>query len=132
MMKGMMANMSARPGVDPARTEAMKAALMDSFGRLTPRLLDGAAEIMAQDFTTAQLHDVLTYYQSPTGQAMVHKMPEITRQSVQLGVALVPQMMRDFETDYCSRVACTAQEQQMFSQLNARLAQGAPSAPVSR
>jgi hypothetical protein len=91
---------------------------------------------MAQDFTTAQLHDMLAYYRSPTGQAMLHEMPEITRQSLQLGASLVPQMMRDFEADYCGRITCTAQEQQGFAQLNARLSQtpapaAAPSAPVS-
>ena len=122
-LKTMMAGMSAAGGVDNPRATAMKAALSDSFDKMMPRLIDGAAEIMAQDFTAGQLRDMLAFYQSPTGQVVVHRMPEVTQQSLRIGASLVPQMMRDFEADYCGRVTCTPQEQQAFAQLNARLAQ---------
>ena len=122
-LKTMMAGMSAQGGADNPRTAAMKTALSDSFDKMMPRLIDGAAEIMAQDFTAGQLRDMLAFYQSPTGQALVRKMPEVTQQSLRIGASLVPQMMRDFEADYCGRVTCTPQEQQAFAQLNARLAQ---------
>ena len=122
-LKTMMGALSGSGGSDNPRTTAMKAALSDSFDKMMPRMIDGSAEIVAQDFTVDELRDMLAFYQSPTGQVVVRKMPEVIEQGRRIGVALVPQMMHDFETDYCGRVTCTPQEQQAFAQLNARLAQ---------
>jgi uncharacterized protein len=125
----MSSSLRAQSGQDAARAEAVQAALGDSLQDMMPRLMQGTARIMAQDFTTAELRGMLAFYQSPTGQAVLRRMPEITRQSAQMSVALLPDFMRKFESDYCSRITCSAQEQQAFAQLNARMAQGrAPAA----
>ena len=118
-------------GADPAREQAMKAALTDSVDRMIPKVLQGTVQIMAQDFTVEQLRGMLAFYQSPTGQAVLQKMPEVTSQSIRLSRSLIPAMMRDFETDYCRRIACTDKEQAAFAQVNARLSQAfaAPPAP---
>ena len=134
-LKAMMSSMTGQAGgADVVRARAMQAALSDSLERMMPKVLQGTVQIMAQDFTTEQLRAMLAFYQSPTGQAVLQKMPQITQQSVRLSLSLVPQMMRDFETDYCGRITCTDKEQQAFAQVNARMAaqaQAAANAPVA-
>ena len=120
-LKGMLATTLQGQGVD---------ALGDGIDELTPKVIRSTARIMAQDFSAAELRDMLAFYQSPTGQSVLRRMPEITRQSVQVSLSLLPDFMRRFEADYCGRITCSAQEQQAFAQLNTRLAQGRASGPA--
>jgi hypothetical protein len=131
-MHSMMSTMAqSAGGADTARQQAMQAALGDSIDKMMPRVLHGTVEIMAQDFTVDELRGMLAFYQSPTGQAVLQKMPVITQQSMRLSLSEVPQMMRDFQTDYCHRVTCTDKEHEAFAQMNARFAQLSSPPPSS-
>jgi uncharacterized protein len=123
-VKGLLStSLQADAGGDPARAQALQAALGDSLDQMMPKVLEGTARIMAQDFSAQELRDMLAFYQSPTGQAVLRRMPEVTQQSMQVSLSLLPGFLRTFETSYCRRVACSAREQQAFAQMNARMAQ---------
>ena len=60
-------------------------------------------DLYANTFTEAQIDDLLAFYKSPTGQVVIEKIPELTRNCMQLAqqkmIALQPQLkeiMRDF------------------------------------
>ena len=131
-LKTMMAtSIEGRTTNDPARTQALQAALGDSLDDMMPKVLQGTARIMAQDFSAGELRAMLAFYQSPTGQTVLRRMPEITRQSMQVSLSLLPGFMLKFEGDYCGRVTCSAQEQQAFAQANARLNMMAEARPAA-
>ena len=131
-LKTMFGSMMAHTGgADSAHAQAVQAALSDSIDKMIPRVLQGTVQIMAQDFTADQLRGMLAFYRSPTGQAALQKMPEITAQSIRLSQSLIPQMLRDFEADYCRRITCSDKEQQAFAQVNARMSQSFAAAPPS-
>lgn len=51
------------------------------------------AKIYSDNFTEAQIDDILVFYRSPTGKAMVEKLPQLTQQSMQIA----QQRMADLE-----------------------------------
>lgn len=125
-MRGMMTTMmKSAGGADGARQQAVQGALSDSLDKMMPKVLHGTVEIMAEDFTAEELRGMLGFYRSPTGQAVLRKMPAITQQSMRLSLSLMPQMMRDFQADYCARVTCTDKEKAAFAEVGDRMAQTA-------
>ena len=97
-----------------------------------PKIVRQTAMIMAQDFTAEQLEAMLAFYRSPTGQAVLQQMPLITRQAMQTSNGLLPGFTEKFRADYCARVTCTDQDNQVFAQIAAHMAHApAPVAPAA-
>lgn len=51
------------------------------------------ADIYARNFTEKEIADMLAFYQSETGKAMVAKMPQMTQESMQITMGMMQQMM---------------------------------------
>lgn len=120
---GVMQGSMAKSGADAAHVQAIATAVNEAMRAVTPQVVDRSAALWAQDFTIGQLQEILAFYQSPTGQAVIAKTPEIAQQSAGVSIALLPQMVRVMQASYCRQVACTAQETQMFAALEARMRQ---------
>jgi uncharacterized protein len=56
-----------------------------SWSKLEPAMTD----IYRKNFSQKEVNDLLVFYQSPTGQAMIAKMPEVMQESMQIGQAQV-------------------------------------------
>jgi hypothetical protein len=123
--------------------DLMKVEVADMEAKMLPKI----AEIYAENFSEKQLNDILAFYASPTGQALLDKQPALAREA-QLAVApLVPPMQRDMIdklfAHVCQIQACTpAQRQQLEATrtqvLNKLLAQptvlppaAAPASPLA-
>jgi hypothetical protein len=123
--------------------DALKSYVVDLMAKMLPKI----AEIYAENFSEQQLNDILAFYASPTGQALLDKQPALAREA-QLAVApLVPPMQRDMIdklfAHVCQIQACTpAQRQQLEATrtqvLNKLLAQptvlppaAAPASPLA-
>jgi hypothetical protein len=94
--------------------DLMKVEVADMEAKMLPKI----AEIYAENFSEQQLNDILAFYASPTGQALLDKQPALAREG-QLAVApLVPPMQRDmidklFE-HVCQVQACTSAQRQQI------------------
>ena len=108
------------------RAKAIVAAVGDGMNSITPQIAAASVSAIAKDFTVEQLHDLLAFYQSPTGQVALRKLPAITRQTTTVMVAYLPQMMAGVEDSYCSRVACSSRERKALEAVAARLAAARP------
>lgn len=93
-MEVMMQNMSAQLGVQPAEQPTFdeyhnKLMLVIreemSWAKMEPEML----KIYAANFTDAQIDDLITFYKSPTGRALVEKLPAINRDAMQMGQAMM-------------------------------------------
>lgn len=69
-------------------------------------------DLYANTFTEAQIDDLLAFYKSPTGQVVIEKMPELTRNCMQLAqqkmIAIQPQLkqlIRDFAKEVAPPLA---------------------------
>jgi hypothetical protein len=109
-----------------ARAKAMVAAVGDGMNSIMPQVIDTSVSAMAHEFTEDQLRDILDFYQSPTGQVMLRKMPAIARQSNSAIVTYLPQMMAGVEDSFCSRVTCSSKERKGLEAAAARMAAAHP------
>ena len=101
-----------------------------SMHKFLPQLLDAQAEAYAESFDEHQLNDILAFYQSPTGQVMREKLPEIAGRSAEAMGKVLPALMVDILEGVCSQTTCTDQQQKTLAALKQRLASTpAPSAP---
>lgn len=56
-----------------------------AFATRRPDLVRNARDVYARNFTTQQLGDMLGFYDSPTGQVLVEKLPTVTLESMRGG-----------------------------------------------
>lgn len=101
----------------PEEMAAFKQQVLDKLfsGFDSQKLTDNLAQIYSQEFSSDQLQDLATFYDSPTGQAAIAKMPEIGMKQQQLLLpqlqAVIPQvtqMEKDFAAQHQAAPASPA------------------------
>ncbi len=90
------------PDLQKPLVEAMTA-LQPEFMKLQPEVVDIMASSFASHFTEAELKDILTFYNTPTGKKYVAEMPKVIQES--LAVA------RDWGSKLSDRVVARLREE---------------------
>jgi hypothetical protein len=107
--------------VDTAKTPEAKqriAAVMDSMTKtVLPRMFDEMAGYYAADFTKEQLQSLLSFYQSPTGQALKANAPTLAQQIGGSMVRMMPKLQLSVLDKVCNETECTDQQQQQLAAL---------------
>jgi hypothetical protein len=106
-MRGQMSQMMMTQlrAADVPEAQAEKVAelqkrMMDlAFEELSfAKMKDDYVEVYASVFTVEELRDLVAFYRTPTGQAFVEKMPELTRRSMEFvntrAMKLLPEMKK--------------------------------------
>jgi hypothetical protein len=101
----------------PEAKQAMAMVMDKMTTTVVPRLFDEMAGYYAQDFTSDQLRDILAFYQSPTGKAMVANAPVLAQQIGGSMVKLMPALQLSVMDKVCSQVSCTPEQQQQLAAL---------------
>ncbi len=99
--------------------ESFSTALEASF----PDLIDSMASVYARTLTKQELNDSLTFYRSPSGQAILSKLPEMMRQAMPMTMQMMPRIAAAAERDFCSRETCSETERAVFRRMQTTLAQ---------
>ena len=107
-----------------ATVNAFRKAAAEVMQDLVPKILNLQIRIYAETFDDRQLSDILAFYQSPTGQVMRAKLPEIASKAAVQVAALTPTIQLQIVEKVCAETACTAAEQRMITQLKQRAAAG--------
>lgn len=109
VMPQMMARLARN---NPKMTEAEKTAVVEAAAQssqaMIARMMDKMAPIFAQSFTEQELQDLVNFYESPTGQALVAKTPAFAARMNPTLNQLMPEMMADMQTRLCAKVVCVA------------------------
>ena len=88
LVKNMKANMLVGRSPEFVRDfEVVMPALMAAFEQRYDELTDVLAGVYAANFTADELHDMATFYRSPTGQKVLQLVPVVAQQSMQVGQA---------------------------------------------
>jgi hypothetical protein len=87
------------------------------FDASFPDMIHSMAEIYARTLTITELQDSLAFYDSPSGQAILTKMPAMMSQAMPLSMTMLPKMAAVAEQDYCSHLACTEAEHAIFARM---------------
>ena len=59
--------------------------ILDGASQRVNQLSDMLADIYARNFSVDEIHDLITFYQTPTGQKLLQRQPAIARQSMVAG-----------------------------------------------
>jgi uncharacterized protein len=89
---------------------------------LKPKL----AQVYADTFTEAELRDIIAFYQTPTGQKTIEKMPILTQKSLAMSMSGVQANMPEFQR----RVSALIQEYQKKTALAKQTTTGTATAPA--
>ena len=101
-VEGMMQNMSVQMGVKPDEkaifdkyyadmTEVLKTKM--SWQKMQPMMIN----LYDKQFTEQEISDILAFYKTESGQAILKKMPQVMQESMQMSQALVQDAMPEIQ-----------------------------------
>ncbi len=70
----------ANPGSDKAVQDLLQQVFVPEFRKVMPQLLDSSAQVYAQNFSPAELQQILDFYHTEIGQKLVDRLPTIIHQ----------------------------------------------------
>ena len=75
-----------------------------------PKILDATAQAYAEVFTTEELTAMDNFYESPVGQSMLAKTPQVMAKIMPKVTGFLPDMMAETQKRVCAEIDCTAQK----------------------
>ena len=125
MMQGLASSMVPPSSRDlpPHEQRILTDALSDAVGQMTPRIFEAMAPIYAEIFTLQELQDLVAFYESPTGIALVSKSYEALPQITAAVNGIMPEILNDMATNLCASLECSQEE---LRQMKAEIAQAYP------
>jgi hypothetical protein len=111
------AAMASTPDGD--RVRQSKASSRTAMVAILPDLEAVGEDTYASVFTTRELRAIVAFYASPEGQAMLHKMPGMTKQMMPGLYRVMPKWVDAYQKDYCAHRPCSADKIRSFDALRA-------------
>jgi uncharacterized protein len=91
-----------------ADAEAISEAAAGSMDDMMKKMIDLSIPLYATTFTEKELQDLVNFYDTPSGQAMLAKMPVLMNKMVPLATQLAPEMVADMTKRICAKTDCSA------------------------
>jgi hypothetical protein len=116
LMSGMMKNMTpvmvaqarkANPALTDAQADIITQAVTESSQAMMAKVVDRFVPLYASTFTEKELEDLVAFYDGPTGQAVLTKMPVLMSKMGPVMSELMPDMMADVNQRICSKMDCS-------------------------
>jgi hypothetical protein len=126
-MRGIFANMTKQmpqltsDNAADSRARQFMSSFSVGMDAATPMLLDAMTETTARVFTVQELKELVAFYGSPAGQAMVAKTPAVMQQLTPMIFQMMPKVYTVAEADFCRRQTCTDADHAMFQRLQSAL-----------
>ena len=98
------------PNVDPAVFTRLQAAIDNVEAQMMPDLMNDIAAAYARHLTRKEMEDSITFYESPSGQSILHKMPEVMQDFGPMMVRYIPRMQKAVLQTLCDQNACTPEQ----------------------
>lgn len=77
----------ANPDKGPLVAEIIEIMIIPEFHKQMPVWLDAAAQLYAKNYSEEELDALVAFYESPAGQSILKKQPQVMAQAMQLGQA---------------------------------------------
>lgn len=120
MMKGMMQQMTpamieglkkSHPELtdaDSAKMQKVMGIVMEVDQEYLPKILDSTAQAYAEVFTMDELTAMDNFYESPVGQSMLAKTPQVMAKVMATIPSFMPDMMTETQKRVCAEIGCSA------------------------
>ena len=96
----------SNPNLSEAEARIITDVVTASTSDMIHKVMDRAAPLYAETFTEKELQDLTDFYNTPSGQAMLAKMPVLMSKMTPIVTELMPEMTADIRTRLCAKVAC--------------------------
>ena len=73
---------------------------------MTPKIMQRLEPVLAATFSEAELQAMVAFYESPTGRAVVERMPALAPQSAVVMRSLIPEMQAEVVRKLCAELGC--------------------------
>jgi uncharacterized protein len=116
LMAGMVTNMTpamvaqarkANPALTEDQAQIITQAISESSEAMMTKAIERIIPLYASTFTEKELEDLVGFYDGPTGQAMLNKMPVLMSKMGPVMTELMPGMMADVNQRICSKMDCS-------------------------
>ena len=111
MMKTMMPAMveamrKQSPEVTAAQGQAITEVVTETTQEMAVRMKAPMIDAMAEVFTEQELRELVTFYETPTGQALLAKSPELTRRMMTQLPAIMGDIQGEVRAKLCAKLGC--------------------------
>ncbi len=108
MMPTMMAQArKANPNLTDEQAKAITDAVSESAQAMMLKINDKVAPLYAETFTEKELQDLVAFYDSPGGRAMIAKMPVMMTKVGPVVTQMMPEMIADMTQRVCAKTDCS-------------------------
>jgi hypothetical protein len=108
MAPAMMAQARQRnPNLSAADAQAISDATSASMDAMMKKMIDRSVPLYASTFSEKELQDLVDFYDTPTGRAMLVKMPVLMSKMAPIAAGLAPEMVADMTQRICARTDCS-------------------------
>lgn len=121
MMRGMFSNMAGAIRLPDGATDDQRARMQQMIASIgvgmeaaTPRMVDLMVDVYARNFTMQEMQDTLTFYGSPSGKALLKKLPTVMQSVTPMVFKIMPTVFSAAEQDYCAKRTCDDADRKMF------------------
>lgn len=108
MAPAMLANIPKGTEAEEARRKVVMEVLPDVMNGMMAKMMVQMEPIVAETFSEKELTDLVAFYESPTGQAVVEKTPQMAARMMPMMATLMPEMTKELKAKVCAKTDCTA------------------------
>jgi hypothetical protein len=94
------------PNLTAAQRDIIEQAVEESMPAFADRLLEKTIPIYASTFTEQELTDIVAFYESPSGRAIIDKAPAMAPKIIALLPSVMPEFQADIKRRICRKLGC--------------------------
>lgn len=94
------------PQLTQPQRARLKEAAVEAEQDTAKKMVERLAPAFAENFTEAELSQIVAFYEGPAGRALIGKTPAFAAQMDVAFRALAPEMLADINARFCAKVAC--------------------------
>jgi uncharacterized protein len=95
------------PNLSAADAQVISDAMAASMDDLMKKVTERSIPLYASTFSEKELQDLVNFYDGPTGQAMLAKMPVLMSKIAPMAAELAPEMVTDMTKRICAKTDCS-------------------------
>lgn len=103
-----LASMPKTKGSDPVIQQKVFEAASDAAAEMMVTLVKKMEPVIAETYSEEELSDLVAFYESKSGRALIDKQPLLVRKMAPLMGEIMPQFQANLMTKVCASVDCKA------------------------
>lgn len=96
----------SNPAITDAQAKIVSDAVVEASAEFMPKYMDATVDLYADTFTEDELTQMVTFYESPTGQSITKKLPDLTPKAMQLMMQMMPDLQASVMSKMCAKMQC--------------------------